>query len=207
MIVVAKNDQAHDALAAQFKSRRVEKEYLAIVVGVPDRDQDIVDEPIGDHPTKREKKAIRRDHPCAREAATILRSGRAVRRLRPGPSPTQNRPHAPNPPPPGPRRLPGPLRPPLRRPLPNHRTGIDPTRANCRKIRSPASEWPNHIVLARHALHAHRLAFDHPVTGERVAFEAPLPNDLEACSLSLRRHERERQVHFLSADFADFADP
>ena len=36
VIVVAKNDQAHDALAAQFKSRQVEKEYLAIVAGVPD---------------------------------------------------------------------------------------------------------------------------------------------------------------------------
>ena len=61
VIVVAKNDQAHDALAAQFKSRDVEKEYLAIVVGVPDRDRDVIDEPIGDHPTQREKKAIRRE--------------------------------------------------------------------------------------------------------------------------------------------------
>ena len=39
VIVVAKNDQAHDVLAAQFKSRTVKKEYLAIVVGVPDRDR------------------------------------------------------------------------------------------------------------------------------------------------------------------------
>ena len=70
MIVVAKTDQAHDALAAQFKSRRVEKEYLAIVVGVPDRDQDLISQPIGDHPTHREKKAIRRGHASSREAAT-----------------------------------------------------------------------------------------------------------------------------------------
>ena len=68
VIVVAKNDQAHDALAAQFKSRAVEKEYLAIVAGVPDRDRDVVDEPIGDHPTQREKKAIRREDPNARPA-------------------------------------------------------------------------------------------------------------------------------------------
>ena len=72
MIVVAKNDQAHDALAAQFKSRDVEKEYLAIVVGVPDLDRDVIDEPIGDHPTHREKKAIRRKDPNARPAVTDL---------------------------------------------------------------------------------------------------------------------------------------
>ena len=71
VIVVAKNDQAHDALAAQFKSREVEKEYLAIVVGVPDRDRDVIDEPIGDHPTQREKKAIRREDPSARPAVTV----------------------------------------------------------------------------------------------------------------------------------------
>ena len=70
VIVVAKNDQAHDALAAQFKSRQVEKEYLAIVVGVPDRDRDVIDEPIGDHPTHREKKAIRREDASARPAVT-----------------------------------------------------------------------------------------------------------------------------------------
>ena len=70
VIVVAKNDQVHDALAAQFKSRQVEKEYLAIVVGVPDRDRDVIDEPIGDHPTHREKKAIRREDASARPAVT-----------------------------------------------------------------------------------------------------------------------------------------
>ncbi|HEY4232288.1 MAG TPA: RluA family pseudouridine synthase, partial [Lacipirellulaceae bacterium] len=88
VIVVAKNDQAHDALAAQFKSRHVQKEYLAIVVGVPDRDQDMVSEPIGDHPTQREKKAIRRNHASSREAATVYEvverfAGYALVRARP----------------------------------------------------------------------------------------------------------------------------
>jgi 23S rRNA pseudouridine1911/1915/1917 synthase len=36
------------------------------------------------------------------------------------------------------------------------------------------------LRLGRHALHAWRLAFPHPVSGERVAFEAPLPEDLRA---------------------------
>src|SRR4051812_6846795 len=71
VIVVAKNDQAHEVLAAQFKSREVKKEYLAIVVGAPDRDRDVIDEPVGDHPTNREKKAIRRQDPNARPAVTV----------------------------------------------------------------------------------------------------------------------------------------
>ena len=54
VIVVAKNDQAHDALAAQFKARTVEKQYLAIVVGVPQFDRDVIDQPIGNHPKERE---------------------------------------------------------------------------------------------------------------------------------------------------------
>ena len=87
-IVIAKNDRAHDALAAQFKAREVEKEYLAIVAGVPDRDRDVIDEPIGAHPTQREKKAIRRDDPSARQAATVYEvierfAGYALLRARP----------------------------------------------------------------------------------------------------------------------------
>jgi 23S rRNA pseudouridine1911/1915/1917 synthase len=34
------------------------------------------------------------------------------------------------------------------------------------------------LGLARQFLHAHRLAFVHPFTGEEVSFEAPLPSDL-----------------------------
>ena len=116
VIVVAKNDQAHDALAAQFKSRQVEKEYLAIVVGVPDRDRDVIDEPIGDHPTQREKKAIRREDAERAAGGDALRSRRAVRRLRARARAAEDRPHAPDSAAPGPRRLPGAVRPAVRRP-------------------------------------------------------------------------------------------
>ena len=36
----------------------------------------------------------------------------------------------------------------------------------------------NHPLLQRHFLHAHKLAFTHPATGEWVDFTAPLPDDL-----------------------------
>ncbi|KKM75432.1 hypothetical protein LCGC14_1390320 [marine sediment metagenome] len=71
VIVVAKTDQVHFALARQFESRSVEKEYFALCVGVPDRDRDTIDLPLGLHPHQREKMAVRRDHPTSRQAQTF----------------------------------------------------------------------------------------------------------------------------------------
>src|SRR5579863_4051236 len=71
VIVVAKSDRAHKALADQFEARTVTKEYFAIVVGRPDRDRDIVDLPIGFHPHQREKMAIRPGDPASRPAQSF----------------------------------------------------------------------------------------------------------------------------------------
>ena len=46
------------------------------------------------------------------------------------------------------------------------------------------------IQFERHALHAWRLAFDHPADGRRCEFEAPLPADFEALLARLRRREK-----------------
>jgi 23S rRNA pseudouridine1911/1915/1917 synthase len=70
VLVVAKTDAAHYALAEQFARRTVEKEYFAIVVGTPELDRDVIDLPIGAHPYQREKMAIRRDHVTSRPAQT-----------------------------------------------------------------------------------------------------------------------------------------
>jgi 23S rRNA pseudouridine1911/1915/1917 synthase len=43
------------------------------------------------------------------------------------------------------------------------------------------------IAFRRQALHASRLAFDHPITGRRLTFEAPLPDDLVSLIAKLRR--------------------
>lgn len=70
VILIAKTDPAHAALAERFAERTVEKEYWALVAGEPDRDADVIDLPIGPHPYQREKMAIRRDDPEARPATT-----------------------------------------------------------------------------------------------------------------------------------------
>ena len=78
-LVVAKNDLAHRALAAQFAARTAEKCYLAMVRGVPRVAAGTVDAPIGRHPVHRKKMAVV-DPPHGRTARTDYR----VRRVLPG---------------------------------------------------------------------------------------------------------------------------
>jgi 23S rRNA pseudouridine1911/1915/1917 synthase len=66
--------------------------------------------------------------------------------------------------------------------------GDDLYKPRGRALSKLPSEAP---VLTRHALHASRLEFDHPRTGERVAFVAPLPRDLAELADWLRAHAPE----------------
>ena len=72
LMVVAKNDRAHKALAAQFASHGrdggpFERGYLAFVWGAPDRPRGTIDRPIDRHKVARDRMAIRED---GREAVT-----------------------------------------------------------------------------------------------------------------------------------------
>ena len=72
LMVVAKNDRAHRALAAQFASHGrggepFERGYLAFVWGAPDRPRGSIDRPIGRHPHARDRMAVREG---GREAIT-----------------------------------------------------------------------------------------------------------------------------------------
>jgi 23S rRNA pseudouridine1911/1915/1917 synthase len=183
VIVVAKNDQAHDALSAQFKAREVEKEYLAIVVGVPDRDQDVVDEPIGAHPTQREKKAIRRQDASARPAVTVFEvverfAGFALVRALPKTGRThQIRIHLAH--------IGYPV---LCDRLYGGRAKISELELIPKgKIGQDVGRDVEKPLLERQALHAHRLAITNPTSGERMQFEAAMPDDMENTLAALRR--------------------
>ena len=54
-------------------------------------------------------------------------------------------------------------------------------------MRSPVIGWSNPNCTACKALHAVQLGLDHPITGERMVFEAPLPPVMEKLLLVLRR--------------------
>jgi len=190
VIVVAKNDQAHDALAAQFKARTVAKEYLAIVAGVPDRDQDVIREPIGDHPTQREKKAIRRQDAAqrsspkssGRDAVTVYEVverfvGFALLRARPKTGRThQIRLHLAH--------IGCPV---LCDRLYGGRATITELELIPRDKLPHDASAAERTLLDRQALHAHRLGIVHPVSGERMEFEAPLPADFQQTLDALHR--------------------
>ena len=65
VMVIAKNDRAHRALAAQFadhgRSGPLQRGYLAVVWGVPDRPRGTIDKPLGRHPQARDRMAVRQD--------------------------------------------------------------------------------------------------------------------------------------------------
>ena len=172
VIVVARTEEAHHALARQFERRTTAKTYLAITQGVPRFDRDEIDLPIGIHPYQREKMAVRRDHATSREAVTryeVLERFRAGALVRV--TPKTGRTHQ--------------IRvhlaalgcPVLGDALYSGRGVIEPT-----FLRLPAGP----PLLARQALHAATLELDHPASGERLTLSAPLPADLEAMLAALR---------------------
>jgi 23S rRNA pseudouridine1911/1915/1917 synthase len=162
VMVVARNDAAHRHLAAQFKNREVEKVYLAIVWGLPRSDRFTVEAPLGRDRVSRLRISTRSSRP--RAASTELRVSRRFRgfallEARPRTGRThQIRAHLLH---------------------AGHPIVGDAVYGGARWKNLPAGPLRERIrALGRLGLHAHRLAFTHPVTGLRLSFEAPLPEDL-----------------------------
>ena len=180
VLVVAKTDPIHYALAEQFSDRTTEKEYFAITVGIPDRDRDQIDQPIGMHPYQREKMAIRAGHSSSRDAATFYEvlerfDGFAAVKVLPKTGRThQIRVH-----------LAHAGIPVLCDKLYSGRSQI--TRGEIRRDLADSE-----VLLSRQALHAARIKLTHPETGQPIEFTAPLPADLQQVLCELRQH---RHVH------------
>ncbi len=175
-ILVAKTDLVHSRLAAQFSERTVEKEYFALVSGVPERDRDFIDRPIGVHPHQREKMAIRRDDRQGREAETFYEvaerfDGFAAVRIRPKTGRThQIRVHLAH----------------VGCPVLCDRQYGGRSEITRGEIRRDPQDGA--VLLSRQALHARRLRFDHPATGLPVEVEAPLALDIQAVLDALREY-------------------
>jgi 23S rRNA pseudouridine1911/1915/1917 synthase len=173
LLVVAKDDETHRRLVRQFASRAVEKEYLALVHGVPSARSGEVSAPIGRDPVHRKRMSVRA--PRGREARTAWTreetfDGASLLRVRLHTGRThQIRVHLAS----------------IGHPVVGDAV-YGGTRAPSSR-RAAAREALR--ALARPALHAARLAFTHPASGERVAFAAPLPADVDLV-LERLRHVR-----------------
>jgi len=167
VILVAKHDIAHLNLSAQFANRTTEKEYLAIVAGVPDRDADVIDAPIGVHPYQREKMAIRHDHTTSRSAETFYEVvnryvGFATVCLRPKTGRThQIRVHLES----------------IHCPVLCDRQYGGRSRITLGEISGNSSQ--QEVLLDRQALHARKIIFSHPITAQRLEIVAPIPAEIE----------------------------
>ncbi len=175
-MLVAKHDLAHSKLAVLFQDRRIEKEYFAIVLGAPERDRDVIDLPIGMHPTQREKMAIRRNDPDSKPSETFYEvderfRGYATLKVRPKTGRThQIRVHLCH----------------VGHPILCDRQYGGHSQITRAEIEGIDEE--TEVLLDRQALHARRLKFVHPDTDEVMEVTAPLPRDMASVLGELRRH-------------------
>lgn len=173
LMVVAKNDHAHQSLTAQFadhgRTGPMERGYMAFAWGVPNRPHGTIDAPIDRHPHAREKMAVRQG---GREAITHFevltsfagRDGKPVAsllacRLETGRT-HQIRVHLAH----------------LGHPLMGDAVYGPHFKTKAGHLGPEGKDALN--ALDRQALHAYLLALEHPRTGELLHWEAPLPEDL-----------------------------
>ncbi|WP_280550563.1 MULTISPECIES: 23S rRNA pseudouridine(1911/1915/1917) synthase RluD [unclassified Halomonas] len=173
LMVVARTLAAQTALVEQLQARSVSREYDAVVVGVMTAGG-TVDAPIGRHPRDRKRQAVNASGKPAVTHYRVVERFRAhthVRcKLETGRT-HQIRVHMAH----------------ARYPLIG-----DPVYGGRLKLPAGAGETLKEILreFSRQALHARKLAFVHPASGERMAFRAPLPDDL-LMLLDYLREDRE----------------
>jgi len=169
LMVVARNLSSHKYLVNQIQKHDVVRQYQAVVFGVM-TGGGMVDQPIGRHPRDRIKMAVRKN---GREAVTHYRLLQRFRehshvkvQLETGRT-HQIRVHMSH----------------LRHPIVG-----DPVYAG--RHRNPAGALPELLSylqqFKRQALHAWKLTFEHPDSGEEVTFEAPLPDDMQQLIMLLQ---------------------
>ena len=173
VMVVAKNDRAHRSLAAQFAAHTIDRAYIAAVYGAPLPRAGMIEANIGRHPRDRQRMAVvaHGGKPAAtryavqetfgspiRPAASLVRCDLLTGRTHQVRVHLAHRGHA----------LLG-----------------DPVYATGRAARG--ATLPATVrAFARQALHAQHLAFNHPASHRRVAFETNFPHDISELIVTLR---------------------
>jgi 23S rRNA pseudouridine1911/1915/1917 synthase len=153
LMVIAKNEQALSFLQKEFKERRVEKKYLALVAGDLPGDQGEINLPIGRHPVKRKLMAI--NHETGKPAITLWKVQKRFKtaclldiNLKTGRT-HQIRVHF---------------------YFMNHPLVGD-------RVYQPGRLRKKRSIAPRQMLHSCQLSFRHPYSGQRLEFKSELPED------------------------------
>lgn len=167
VMVVAKSERAHQILSEAFASRDLERSYLALAWGVPAVPRGEVEASVGRHPMDRKRMAV-----VTRGGKTALTryqterawgTGCSLLRCRLATGRThQIRVHLSH----------------IGHPLVGDPVYLRRLPAAARAVPQPARDTL--LAFPRQALHAETLGFQHPATGERLRFSAPLPPDMAA---------------------------
>ena len=146
LLLVAKNDRSHLMLSEQIKAHTVERAYRAILIGHMKQTEGDVEGPIGRHPTDRKKMAIVPGGRDAHTHWTVLEELRGATLIEA--KLTTGRTHQ----------------------IRVHMASIGHPVLGDPVYGPKKSPWP---VEGGQLLHAFRLGFVHPTTGEKMLFEAP----------------------------------
>ncbi len=172
VLVVAKDNQVHGKLSEQFEKRTVKKTYQAIVWGEIALDADFIETHVRVHSKHREKMQNCQPGGNARFAKTFFQ---VIQRFH-GFTHVQLHPHTGR----------------------THQLRLHMSHIKCPIVSDPMyggrkllhqdvkSSGSDEPLIDRQALHAYRLEFTHPKTGEELSFEAPLPDDMEMALKALR---------------------
>lgn len=158
LIMVAKNDKAHLSLSAQIAEKSAKRYYIALVDGNIKEDEGIINQPIARHRTERKKMAVDKDGRVAKTAFKVLERFKNYTLVEYELFTGRT-----------------------------HQIRVHSSYIHHPVVGDPVYGGSNKFHLDGQLLHAFKLELTHPSTGERMTFEAKIPDYFEKVLEKIRK--------------------
>ena len=158
LIMVAKNDKAHLSLSAQLAEKSAKRYYIALVDGNIKEDEGIINQPIARHRTERKKMAVDKDGRVAKTAFKVLERFKNYTLVEYELFTGRT-----------------------------HQIRVHSSYIHHPVVGDPVYGGSNKFHLDGQLLHAFKLELTHPSTGERMTFEAKIPDYFEKVLEKIRK--------------------